>query len=124
MVAPRPVAAAIIIVNTAADNATPGDGDCTLREAINNANSGGDTTGGDCVPGTVGLDQISFTGLGASIISLTAGDLPPMLDEVIKRALDAYHQGRTPTALSALAAIVPLKHQKRGLSSEIIRAML
>jgi hypothetical protein len=53
----------------------------------------------------------------------TTEDLPPMLDEVIKRALDAYHQGRTPTALSALAAIVPLKHQKRGLSSEIIRAM-
>jgi hypothetical protein len=53
----------------------------------------------------------------------TIEDLPPMLDEVIKRALDAYRQGHPPTALSALAAIVPLKHQNRGLSSEIIRAM-
>jgi hypothetical protein len=53
----------------------------------------------------------------------TVKDLPPTLDEVIKRALDAYHHGQTPTALSALQATVAPKHQKRGLSSEILFAM-
>lgn len=46
-------AAAPIVVDSTADNTTSGDGECTLREAINNANStSGDTTGGDCVIGT------------------------------------------------------------------------
>ncbi len=53
----------------------------------------------------------------------SAEDLPPTLDEVIKRALDAYHHGQTPTALSALQATVAAEHQKRGLSAEILRAM-
>jgi len=52
----------------------------------------------------------------------TVEDLPPSLNEVIERGLDAYHQGRMPTALSALAAIVPPKHAGRGLSYEILRA--
>jgi CSLREA domain-containing protein len=50
----------IIIVNTADDTNTPGDGFCSLREAINNANSiGVDTTGGDCTVGT-GTDIVNF----------------------------------------------------------------
>lgn len=53
----------------------------------------------------------------------TTEDLPPLLDEVIKRALDARRDGRAPTALCALAAIVPEAHQKRGLSSQILEAM-
>jgi CSLREA domain-containing protein len=57
--APSPVAAAVIEVDTEADNATAGDGDCTLREAINNANSDSDTTGDDCEAGT-GVDSIVF----------------------------------------------------------------
>jgi GNAT superfamily N-acetyltransferase len=51
-------------------------------------------------------------------------DLPPTLNEVIEQALDAYRRDRTPTALSALAAVVAPKHKKRGLSTEILRAML
>jgi len=35
-----------------------GNGRCSLREAINNANAGGDTSGGDCVPGGAGSDDI------------------------------------------------------------------
>jgi hypothetical protein len=42
-----PAHAASIIVNDLADNATGGDGACTLHEAINNANSDSDTTSGD-----------------------------------------------------------------------------
>ena len=41
-----------IIVNSTADNLTAGDGNCTLREAIRNANAGMDLTSGDCSCGT------------------------------------------------------------------------
>jgi len=41
-----------LIVNTVSDSSTSGDGFCSLREAINNANNPGvDTTGGDCSVG-------------------------------------------------------------------------
>ena len=40
------VAYAQITVTSTADNTTASDGDCTLREAINNANDGSDLTGG------------------------------------------------------------------------------
>jgi len=67
---PPPVArAATIIVNSNADNATANDGDCTLREAINNANANSDTTSGDCEAGT-GADVII---LPADTYTLTLG---------------------------------------------------
>ena len=53
----------------------------------------------------------------------TIEDLPPTLDDVIKRGLDACRDGRRLTTLSALAAVVPATHQKQGLSSKIIKAM-
>jgi predicted outer membrane repeat protein len=58
----RVVRAATISVDNTADNLTAGDGDCTLREAIMNANlpGGGDTTGGDCIAGTAGADTIDI----------------------------------------------------------------
>ncbi|MCP3958924.1 MAG: DUF11 domain-containing protein, partial [bacterium] len=46
-----------ILVTSTADNLTGGDGDCTLREAISNANADADTTSGDCEAGT-GADTI------------------------------------------------------------------
>ena len=60
--------AASITVNSIADTPTPGDTQCTLREAVANANSDSDTTGGDCVAGS-GTDAIDFTGsvLGQTI---------------------------------------------------------
>jgi CSLREA domain-containing protein len=59
-VQPAPVArAATITVNSTLDNTTAGDGNCTLREAINNANADADTTGGDCAAGT-GHDTITL----------------------------------------------------------------
>jgi len=48
-----------IVVNKKADNVTAGDTFCTLREAINNANSDSDTTSGDCAAGS-GADTITF----------------------------------------------------------------
>jgi CSLREA domain-containing protein len=56
------VSAAVIVVNTNADNTIAGDDHCTLREAINNANSTSvDTTGGDCAVGSELEDQITFS---------------------------------------------------------------
>ncbi len=49
-----------IVVNDLGDNTTGGDTKCTLREAINNANSNSDTTSGDCAAGS-GADTITFS---------------------------------------------------------------
>lgn len=54
--------AAIIVVNTIADDTNVGDGNCTLREAINNANTNSDSTNGDCIAGSAlpVIDAIAF----------------------------------------------------------------
>lgn len=67
-----PVAyAADIIVNTTADNTIAGDGFCTLREAVNNANANADTTAGDCRAGVLlPPDRII---LPAGVYTLTPG---------------------------------------------------
>jgi CSLREA domain-containing protein len=49
--------AATITVNSTNDNVIPGNGQCTLRKALRNANTDSDTTAGDCVPGS-GADTI------------------------------------------------------------------
>src|SRR5689334_21200434 len=56
-----PAYAATITVNSTADDATAGNGQCTLREAINNANAASDTSGGDCTAGTTGTNTINFS---------------------------------------------------------------
>src|SRR5512144_3189885 len=45
------VAAGEVVVN-------PGNKKCSLREAIKNANAGGDSSGGDCTAGDPGLDTL------------------------------------------------------------------
>ncbi|MEM7316495.1 MAG: CSLREA domain-containing protein, partial [Planctomycetota bacterium] len=58
-------AASTINVNSTADNLTAGDGNCTLREAITNANNDSDSTSGDCVAGsgddTIVLQAATYT---------------------------------------------------------------
>ncbi|MEM8996929.1 MAG: hypothetical protein AAGF23_19255, partial [Acidobacteriota bacterium] len=61
--------AATITVDSAADNETSGDDFCTLREALNNANADGQTTGGDCTAGS-GTDRIEFDITGASPVEI------------------------------------------------------
>jgi CSLREA domain-containing protein/uncharacterized repeat protein (TIGR01451 family) len=65
-------AASPIVVNSTEDNQTASDGLCTLREAINNANSsdGSDTTDGDCAAGTAGADTINFDLTGTADFTL------------------------------------------------------
>jgi CSLREA domain-containing protein len=66
--------AAAIVVDTVADelNGQPGNGSCSLREAIENANS---NTGSqaDCAAGTPGTDTVSFAVTGT--ITLVMGPL-------------------------------------------------
>ncbi len=70
--------AAEIIVNDLGDDATPGNGLCTLREAIHNANDDNtDTTGGDCEVGnsedtiTFGVEGTIY--LGSTLPEITDG---------------------------------------------------
>ncbi len=53
----------------------------------------------------------------------TTEDLPPTINEVMERAMAVHRHRRSPTALSAMAALVSPEHQGRGLSSEILQAM-
>ncbi len=80
MLSAMPAYAAGITVDTNADNASPGDGVCTLREAVKNANLGGDTTGTDCISGSAGADTITFTG---AVTTITLGSaLPDITNDV------------------------------------------
>ncbi|HEV2170229.1 MAG TPA: choice-of-anchor Q domain-containing protein, partial [Candidatus Binatus sp.] len=56
-----------ITVNSLLDASASGDGLCTLRKAIANANSRSDTSKGDCVAGT-GTDTIAFSVSGTITI--------------------------------------------------------
>jgi len=66
-----------IIVDSSADNLTQ-DGACTLREAIENAQGASHV---DCVAGTVGLDEITFSLTTPAIINLI-DVLPALADDI------------------------------------------
>jgi predicted outer membrane repeat protein len=70
----------VITVNSSTDPAsTSGNGFCTLREALNNANAKSDTSGGDCAAGT-GNDTIRFSICGT--ITLVQGTLPAIANSL------------------------------------------
>jgi CSLREA domain-containing protein len=66
-----------IVVNSILDNTTANDGNCTLREAILNANAGSDLTSGDCDCGTTITFDASTNGttfvLTSDLPQITAG---------------------------------------------------
>ena len=72
-------AAATITVTTTNDS-TATDGQCSLREAITNANANADTTGGDCVAGTGGADTIDVSSV-IGVITL-GSNLPTITDDL------------------------------------------
>jgi uncharacterized repeat protein (TIGR01451 family)/CSLREA domain-containing protein len=73
--------AATIIVNSTADSAIAGDGSCTLREAITNANDNNDSSSGDCATGS-GADTIEFDpSVNGGTITLTSA-LPEISDDL------------------------------------------
>jgi hypothetical protein len=53
----------------------------------------------------------------------STADLPPDIKEILERGLAVKQEGRKPTALSALAAIVDETQRARGLSTKVIEAM-
>ena len=58
---PPAAEAANLSVNDTSDSVVAGDSKCALREAIINANSDTDSTGGDCAAGSgVGVDVIDL----------------------------------------------------------------
>jgi CSLREA domain-containing protein len=74
--------AASIVVNSNIDevSSTSGDGNCTLREAIQNANTDSDTTGGDCTAGS-GSDTITFSApMSISAVNSFQIDMPIILN--------------------------------------------
>ncbi len=76
--AASPAAAVGITVNSFDDTVIPGDGNCTLREAIINANSDSDTTAGDCAAGS-GPDAIILeTGTYALLLADESPDSGPL----------------------------------------------
>jgi len=96
-----------IAVNSTADSTTAGNGLCTLREAIINANNGGDSSGGDCVAGTAsGADFIVFAIPNGSLratIAMTA-ILPTVTDPV---TIDGNSQCATPPCIKVDGSGVP-----------------
>jgi CSLREA domain-containing protein len=81
-----PAYAAGIVVNSNADNTTAGDGFCTLREAITNANTDSETSSGDCIAGS-GTDTITFA--GNYTITLAGSQLPPITSTITISGIDA-----------------------------------
>jgi GNAT superfamily N-acetyltransferase len=77
--------------------------------------------------------QILFHDPAGSVVSVghtvpflwdgTPDDLPDRMADLMDRAVADRRGGREPNALSALAAIVSPDHRRRGLSTEVLRAM-
>lgn len=101
-----PAHAANIVVNSTADNLTAGDGLCTVREGIQNANlaAGGDTTGGDCVAGAAGADVV-LVPAGTYLLSLAGvnDDLNASGDLDIREPMDLRGDGAATTFLDGQA---------------------
>lgn len=76
--------ATVITVNTVSDSSTAGDGLCSLREAITNANTNADQSAGDCAAGAAGLDVIAFNLPGSPPFTIApATDLPVITDTLL-----------------------------------------
>jgi CSLREA domain-containing protein len=77
--------AVTIVVNTTADDITKGDGSCTLREAINNANTNSDTTNGDCLAGSPipTIDAIAFNIQSGQQTIIPNSALPTLTEAVV-----------------------------------------
>ena len=99
--APVIVSAATIIVNDLNDNTTSGNTFCTLREAINNANSDSDTTTGDCAPGS-GADTINFSVSG----TITLASTLPSITDTTGLTIDAQTQKVTISGNDAVQIMI------------------
>ncbi len=73
-----------IVVDSTADHGNAGDGSCTLREAINNANANRDTTNGDCLVGSPlpTIDAITFN-IPSGQQTITPNSALPTITEAV-----------------------------------------
>ncbi|MEQ8970808.1 MAG: right-handed parallel beta-helix repeat-containing protein [Coleofasciculus sp. C1-SOL-03] len=115
---------AAIVVNTTVDDINAGDGNCTLREAINNANTNRDTTNGDCRTGSPypTIDAIAFNIQSAQPSIIPNSPLPTITEAVV---IDGTSQpGFKTTATHSLTCPnpmgVPLPAQTITISRPII----
>ncbi len=75
--------AAIILVDTLQDVVTA-DGQCSLREAIINANNGDQSGSTDCTPGSAGTDTLRFAAtLSGQTLTLGGSQLPLITSPLI-----------------------------------------
>ncbi|HBL13460.1 MAG TPA: hypothetical protein DD379_19095 [Cyanobacteria bacterium UBA11162] len=81
---PASAQTATIIVNTTADEINAGDRNCSLREAINNANANRDTTKGDCRAGSPlpTIDTITFN-IPSTPRTITPNSALPTITEAV-----------------------------------------
>jgi len=75
------IQAAAITVNSLADASVSGNGQCTLREAITNANNNADSSGGDCGAGS-GTDTITFSLNGTITLASTLPSVPEWMKQL------------------------------------------
>ena len=113
-----------IVVNTTADDINAGDGNCTLREAINNANRNRDTTNGDCRTGSPHptIDAIAFNIQSIQPSIILNSPLPTLTEAVV---IDGTSQpGFQTTATHSLTCPnpmgVPLPAQRITISRPVI----
>jgi CSLREA domain-containing protein len=88
LVLPTATLAATLNVNSTADQLIAGNGQCTLREAVINANGDSDTTAGDCAAGS-----------GADLINVPAGTYTLVIHLDITSDLTLRGAGAAITAL-------------------------
>ena len=102
-----------IFVTSTGDDTTAGDGVCTLREAIGNANQNTDTTSGDCAPGQAlpAIDTIAFVlpGTGPHVIGV-ASSLPRITETIIVDGLTQPTNGGTPASCTAGPLLVAIQN--------------
>lgn len=80
---PSLASAATLSVDAASDLRVKGDGACEFAEAIENANDGTDLSGGDCVQGSKGPDDIVFRlGSGGAQTITLVSPLPEIVSEI------------------------------------------
>jgi CSLREA domain-containing protein len=101
LVGVQPAYAAGIVVNSSDDSLISGDGKCTLREAITNANNDNQSGSTDCPAGS-GADTIT---IGTSYVITLTSQLPPITSTI---TIDASSSALLPTIQASICNPVTL----------------
>lgn len=109
-----------IVVTSTDDTTVPGDGQCTLREAIVNINAASDLTAGDCARGASAANRVEFSLGGVGAHTIAPVTLLPAINRPV--VIDGYSQlGSSPNTLegaSDAALLVALDGSNLGASGD------